>query len=117
MIRLPVTNDPSQSFEIILENQSWIFRIDYNSRQDCWYMGLDKNGVTVCDGIKMVNGVALNRAFNFMEGSLIVNGPEPNKKDPVMGDWGVDFEFLYLDQADIDEINRLKEEFEELGDG
>ena len=104
MIIIPVLNEPSQSFDLILEGSEWTFRIAYNSLDALWYLGLDKDGVTLLNGIKIVSGINLLRAFNIMKGQIIAATGGDLERDPTMGDWGTNAELTYFSDEDINQI-------------
>ncbi len=104
MLKIPINNDPSQQFELELEGHLWTFRVDYNSRGGYWSLGLDKDGEPVVEGIKLVLGISLMRAFYFMDGALIALDNNDTREDPTIGSWDTTAELYYLTPDEVAEI-------------
>jgi hypothetical protein len=104
VIVIPVLNEPAQKFDILLEGTIWTFYISYSSLDELWYMGIEQNAFTLCSGVKMVSGMDLVRAFNIMQGQLVVVVGDDYNQDPTIGAWGRGADFLYFSPEDVANI-------------
>ena len=99
MILIPLNNDPSQVFDIVLEDIVWTFSVYYNSRGEYWSMDLLKNGADAVAGIKLVSSIDLLHALMIMDGDLVIIS-EPDI-DPKIDDFGVTSDMWYLTRAEL----------------
>lgn len=102
MIFIPVTNDPSQQFEMEIEERVLTFLIYYNSRGEYYSLDLLEDDVVLVQGIKMVSMLDLLNGLNILDGDFFISA------DPLstakIGDWGVTHELFYLDADELEEI-------------
>ena len=107
MLKIQVLNEPAQNFEIFIpeEGRSLIFDIVYISRGDFFVASLyDANTNPLALGLKLVSGIRMYRAFNFLQGDFIVVNSAEYTGDPTMGAWGDSTEFFYLTPAELEQL-------------
>ena len=70
---IPLTSDPSQTFSIDLEGNTYNFRVVYNQRNEMWTFDLsDVDENPILAGIPILIGPNLLQQFTLDLGSLIV---------------------------------------------
>jgi hypothetical protein len=102
---IPINNNvPFQTFNIVLENQTYEITLQYNSREDSWYIYFGLPNLTPIFKTKIVNGWDILKKYRAYEdvpkGALFV---VDNQKD--YGRLGRDsfysgrFSLLYADES------------------
>lgn len=74
--RIPVSESPYQAFSVVLENNNYDVVIQWNTRDESWYISLARSGLVPLFKTKVVNGVDILRKYRAYEdcpkGSLFV---------------------------------------------
>ena len=106
MQRIPATNDASQTFQTVLNDQTVTIKLDYLPNTGCWLMTL-----TAADGTEYVNGARIQSGVPLLytlstafEGDII---PIPlTKPARTMGrnPWGNTHQLSYLTPDELREI-------------
>lgn len=107
MVVIPVKNDPSHEFSIVLDGVSYVLRFIWNTRFEYWAMNIsDRDGNSIVDGIRVVSDYGLTE-------QLTVNGlPEG---DFFVGRTDESFDKIGIDSFSNDEavlVFLTKEEIE-----
>ena len=64
MVKIPLSNDSSQKFSVILDKRAYVFVLSWNSRGSMWVMDvLTPNFVEIIRGVKVVPNLDLLSRF------------------------------------------------------
>jgi len=70
---IPLTTDPSQTFQVDLEGTVFTFRVIFNTRKQMWTMDIaDADGVELVSGIPLLLGANMVNQFNLDIGALVM---------------------------------------------
>lgn len=101
MTRIPVTNAPSQRLTIVLEAQTVILFLRFESLTDSWLLSIEREGVTILAGQRLVMGTNLLRAHNFGLGGIILFAADEPGRAPGRDDLVDRVAILHATEAEI----------------
>jgi hypothetical protein len=102
---IPLTNDPLQSETIL----GFDFRFYWNVRDNSWRMDISQNGAALIQGIKLVIGVLLLRAYALNIGEFLIFENSFHLSDPTRNGFSTgQYALIYYTQEEIDELLALR---------
>lgn len=97
--------DPHYEFEIDLEGTRYVFVLDWNSRDEAWYLSLAlPDGTQILDGRRVVLGSPVFRRLTHASrplGDLIFLDTDGTSVEPGRNDLGGRVVGIYFDEADL----------------
>jgi len=102
---IPLTpGDPNQRFGITLDDEPYVLRVRWNTRDDAWYLDAwERDGTTrIAVSIKLVMGIRLGITYNhplFLAGLFLVPLTDDGS-DPGLADLGRRVLLVHLTVAD-----------------
>jgi hypothetical protein len=61
--KIPISDNPNQQFSVVLENRNYDITLQWNVRDESWYMVLGLSGLSPIFKTKIVNGIDLLRKY------------------------------------------------------
>lgn len=106
MIRIPlIPETPDYTFSTVLEGLSYGFRIQWNSRDESWYMTLsDQEGNVIRSGIRLVMGKLPGRRSvnpDFPPGTFMIRNLIDGTTDANYTNVGTSVFMYYLTQEEF----------------
>jgi len=77
------SNDASQKFTSIINEERYEFLVIYNPTFEYWTMGISKEGITLADGIKLVTQTLLLSQYANIPFDLISTHPNDANRDNI----------------------------------
>lgn len=105
MTIIPVTSEPSQTFEIVLEGQTVTLTFKYQTLSDDWLLGIAREDEPILEGQRLVMGTDMLRAHNFGLGGILLFAAEEPGKDPGRNDLEDRVEIVHVTEAEIAAIS------------
>lgn len=86
---LSLSNEPAQAFVTELDGIKYLFRVQYNTRQDGWTLDINtENDIPLSLGLPLVLGSDLLANNRVIKGILYVVDYSNTGIDPSLNDWG-----------------------------
>ena len=104
-VTIPLTNSPESFFRIELNGKQLDFRTLYNSRDGVWSFDVSENGSPLKNGISLVLGTDLLKAYNTGIGSFVMVDTENNGVDADADSIGTRQILLYYTPEEVEEIS------------
>jgi hypothetical protein len=103
MTEIPIESGvPSQTFKVDLDENTYNFRVIYNTRLGTWTFDLsDEDGVALCSGVTMVLSADLINQFNLGIGSLFMLEEGSTRVDASVDDLGDRIILAYLTPQEV----------------
>jgi hypothetical protein len=105
MITIPLTNDPSQRLNVILDEQIYVLEIDWNTRGEFWTIGFaTSDQIPLVDGIKIVCNldlIELHKNPLMPRGSLIYLSPGDPGRETLLSESSA---LVYIPEDEADAI-------------
>lgn len=101
MTIIPVTNEPSQKFNIVLEGQTVTLFVRYQTLIGGWILDIEREGVTILQGQRFVMGTDMLRAHNFGLGGIVLFAAEDPGIDPGRDDFEDRVQIIHVTEAEI----------------
>lgn len=101
MIEIPLTSDPEQLFNIILEGENFDIRVALNSRTGVWSIGFSQSGVAILEGVPLLGGIDILKQHNIpISNAFVVNLDKPSE-DPSKDNLGVVARLFVLEDEEV----------------
>lgn len=105
MTVIPLTSSPAQRFAIALEGQTVTMFLRYQSLIDAWVLAIEREGVMIASGLRLVMGTDLLRAFNFGLGGIFLFAAEEPGVHPGRDDLETRVQMIHVTEAEIAAIS------------
>lgn len=105
MIEIAISNDAAQIFTVTFEDEQLTFRIRHLNLPDRWNLCIERDGVPLLEGQRMVVGTDLFGSFNFKLGGLYCVDSEQTGIDPGRFDLGTRVRLIHISEAEIAAIS------------
>ncbi len=98
---IPLTNNPSAVFDIVIEGLTYTIITKYNTRAKSWSIDLYESGVLLSTGIGLLLGVNIIQQYNYNIGTLFMVDIDRLSLDATGDDLGTR---VILVQASVEEF-------------
>ena len=100
---LPLTNSPSQTFEVDFESAIYTCRVAWNSRAEWWFIDiLDADEVVLINGVPLLLGSNIIEQYNLGIGGLSVINTEGTEEDATSENLGTTVLLIHLTEAELE---------------
>lgn len=101
MIQLPVPSQNNTAIDVPIEGYTYTFYFTYNSRNHRLYLSILLDGVTLINGLRIVEDGALTDRYhlsNFANGNLYIFNSTSTNDNVTLGNLGIDHPYwlIYL---------------------
>ena len=100
MLNIPILNVPAQTLAITLEGILINLGLAYNNRTQAFTFSVTTEKEDI-QGLRLVSGIPLLKAFNLLRGDLIVFNATDAPADPILGDFGNGCDLFYFTEMEI----------------
>ncbi len=101
MIEIPLTNDPEQTFNIVIGSNSYDFRVLLNSRSGVWSISISLEGETLISGAALLGGIDIFDQYDIPISNAYVVNLENPKEDPTQEGLGTSSKLFILTEEEI----------------
>ncbi len=101
MIEIPLNSSPEQSFTSTIRGRLYSIRVILNSRLALWSISFSQNGVDIVNGVALVGGIDILKAYNIPLTNAFVVNLETNQ-DPEKEGLGLTSKLLLLEDSEVD---------------
>ena len=101
MLEIPLTNDPEQLFNIVLNGANYDIRISLNSRTSVWSISFSQSGVDIVTGVALLGGVDILKQYTLLiENMYMINLDNPSE-DPTNENFGIVSKLFILTDEEV----------------
>ena len=101
MTIIPVTNEPSQKFNLVLEGQTVTLFLKYQTLIGGWILDIERDGAPILHGQRLVMGTDMLRAHNFGIGGIVLFAAEDPGRDPGRNDFEDRVQIIHVTEAEL----------------
>jgi hypothetical protein len=102
---IPITLAPSSEFDIPLEDGDFLITVRWMGISGSWVIDIEKEGVVLIDGLRLVLGTDLVSQFNFGIGIWVMLDLTNTGEDATRNNLGTNIKLLYIPESERDTVN------------
>ena len=100
-LEIPLDQNGSQKFNIVINGKTYEFLVSYNSRMKYWTANISSENVSLVKGISLVGGVDILNQFTLeLKRLFMVNIDNPNL-DATSDNIGIDVKLYELSEEEV----------------
>ena len=107
MIEIILTNDPSQTFDIVLGNINYEFLIKYNSRVGAWSLDITTGGQLLYSGIALVIGGDIMSPYPEGPTNIYMVNTTGRDMDATAENLGIDVRMFQLTDEEVANVSPI----------